>query len=382
MRLPDWPIHTEKSLDYLKQVLESPQWGGFHPIIGEFEERFARYQQCRHGIAMMNGTVTLETALQAADIGPGDEVIVPSISFVSTATAVSRVGATPVFVDIEPYSFNMDPASVEAALSPATKAIIIVHFGGPFADMDRLLAIAQRRGLVVIEDAAHAHGSEWRGQRAGTLGHAASFSFQNSKVLTAGEGGIVTLNDDKLAGRVRSIANQGRLPGHSFFAHFELGSNLRISALQVAVLMAQLDLLDEQIERRTRNAALFLEAMQGVEGIHWQRVPEAVNRNCWYLVLGRIDHAALGASRNAFCDALTALDIPVTPFYPHTLFENPLYQKKPCRVMECPIAKACVEDAFWMPHRVLLGDDATTLQLAEAVRNAIVAARASQTINA
>jgi dTDP-4-amino-4,6-dideoxygalactose transaminase len=380
MRLPDWPIHTEKSLDYLKQVLESPQWGGFHPIIAEFEERFARYQQCNHGIAMMNGTVTLETALQAADIGCGDEVIVPSISFVSTATAVSRVGATPVFVDIEPYSFNMDPASVEAALSPNTKAIIIVHFGGPFADLDRLLAIASRRGLTIIEDAAHAHGSEWRGKRAGTFGHAASFSFQNSKVLTAGEGGMVTLNDDAFAARVRSIANQGRLPGHSFFAHFELGSNLRISALQVAVLMAQLDLLDEQIERRARNAAIFLEVMKEVEGIHWQHVPEAVNRNCWYLLLGRVHEAVLGATRNLFCDALTAEGIPATPFYPHTLFENPLYQQSPCRVMECPVAKACVDDAFWLPHRVLLGDDATTLQLAEGLKRAILRARSGNVV--
>jgi dTDP-4-amino-4,6-dideoxygalactose transaminase len=382
MRVPDWPIHTETSLDYLRQVLESPQWGGFHPMVGEFEERFARYQQCAHGIAMMNGTVTLETALQAADIGCGDEVIVPSISFVSTATSVSRVGATPVFVDIEPYSFNMDPASVQQALSPKTKAMIIVHFGGPFADMDRLLAIAEARGLTVIEDAAHAHGSEWRGRRAGTLGHAASFSFQNSKVLTAGEGGMVTLNDPQYAGRIRSIANQGRLPGHSFFAHFELGSNLRISALQVAVLMAQLDQLDAQIEQRTRNAALLLDALKDVPGIHWQDVPEAVNRNCWYLVLGRVDTQALGASRDAFCQALGHEGIPVTPFYPHALFQNPLYQQIPCRVMDAPNALACVKDAFWMPHRVLLGDDATTLQIADAIQRAVARARAAHPVMA
>jgi len=379
MRVPDWPIHTEKSIDYLRQVLESPQWGGFHPMVGDFEQRFSHYQQCSHGIAMMNGTVTLETALQAADIGCDDEVIVPSISFISTATAVSRVGATPVFVDIEPYSFNMDPVSVERALSPRTKAIIIVHFGGPFADMDRLLAIAKGRGLIVIEDAAHAHGSEWRGQRAGTLGHAASFSFQNSKVLTAGEGGMVTLNDDTYAARIRSIANQGRLPGHSFFTHFEMGSNLRISALQVAVLMAQLDLLDEQIEMRTRNAALLFSVLQDVEGIHWQQVPEAVNRNCWYLVLGRVEAALLGANRQAFCEALGRQRIPVTPFYPHTLFENPLYQRIPCRVMECPVAKACVEDAFWMPHRVLLGDAETTLAIADGIRQAVRQAQITST---
>jgi dTDP-4-amino-4,6-dideoxygalactose transaminase len=370
MLLPEWPIHTEESLAYLRRVLESPQWGGFHPIVGEFEARFAAYQHCSHGIAMMNGTVTLETALQAADIGPGDEVIVPAISFVSTATAVSRVGATPVFVDIEPYSFNMDPTCVTEAISAATKAMIIVHFGGALANLDGLLPIARQHGLTVIEDAAHAHGSEWNGQRAGSFGDCASFSFQNGKVLTSGEGGIVTSTQEEYAARVRSIANQGRRPGESFFAHFELGSNLRITALQAAVLMAQMDLLDEQIERRTRNAAILLEELRAVSGIHWQEIPKAVNRNSWYLVLGRIDASTLGGTRNEFAAALTEQGIPCTPFYPHTLFENPLYQELPNRVMPCPVAKACVQDAFWLAHRTLLGDEQTTRELAAGILRA------------
>ena len=375
MRFPDWPIHTEASLGYLRQVLESPQWGGFHPLVGEFEERFARYQHCQHGIAMMNGTVTLETALQAADIGPGDEVIVPAISFVSTATAVSRVGATPVFVDIEPYSFNMDPARVERAISPATKAILIVHFGGPLADLDRLLPIARNHSLTVIEDAAHAHGCEWNGQRAGSFGDCGSFSFQNGKALTAGEGGIVISNRDDYAARIRSIANQGRRPGHSFFAHFELGTNLRITALQVAVLMAQMDMLDEQIERRARNAAILLDELRALEGIHWQQVPAAVNRNCWYLILGRVDAATLGITRDLFVAALREAEIPCTPFYPHTLYENPLYRELPNRVTPCPVAEAAIGDAFWLPHSVLLGDESLTRELAAGILTACKQAR-------
>lgn len=375
MQFPDWPIHTEASLGYLRQVLDSPQWGGFHPLVGEFEERFARYQHCQHGIAMMNGTVTLETALQAAEIGLGDEVIVPAISFVSTATAVSRVGATPVFVDIEPYSFNMDPARVEEAISPATKAILIVHFGGPLADLDRLLPIARKHGLLVIEDAAHAHGCEWNGKRAGSFGDCGSFSFQNGKVLTAGEGGIVTSNREDFAARIRSIANQGRRPGHSFFSHFELGSNLRITALQVAVLMAQMDMLDEQIERRTRNAAILLNELRVLEGIHWQNVPAAVSRNCWYLVLGRVDAATLGITRNQFVASLREAEIPCTPFYPHTLYENPLYREVPNRVTPCPVAEAAIGDAFWLPHRVLLGDESLTRALAVGILAACEQAR-------
>lgn len=375
MQFPDWPIHTEASLGYLRQVLDSPQWGGFHPLVGEFEERFARYQHCQHGIAMMNGTVTLETALQAAEIGLGDEVIVPAISFVSTATAVSRVGATPVFVDIEPYSFNMDPARVEEAISPATKAILIVHFGGPLADLDRLLPIARKHGLLVIEDAAHAHGCEWNGKRAGSFGDCGSFSFQNGKVLTAGEGGIITSNREDFAARIRSIANQGRRPGHSFFSHFELGSNLRITALQVAVLMAQMDMLDEQIERRTRNAAILLNELRVLEGIHWQKVPAAVSRNCWYLVLGRVDAATLGITRNQFVASLREAEIPCTPFYPHTLYQNPLYQELPNRVTPCPVAEAAIGDAFWLPHRVLLGDESLTRALASGILAACEQAR-------
>jgi dTDP-4-amino-4,6-dideoxygalactose transaminase len=194
-------------------------------------------------------------------------------------------------------------------------------------------------------------------------------------VLTAGEGGIVTSNREEFAARIRSIANQGRRPGHSFFAHFELGSNLRITALQVAVLMAQMDMLDEQIERRTRNAAILLNELRALEGIHWQDVPLAVNRNCWYLVLGRVDAPTLGITRNQFVASLREAEIPCTPFYPHTLYENPLYRELPNRVTPCPVAEAAIGDAFWLPHRVLLGDESLTLALAGCILMACKQAR-------
>ncbi|MCU0245323.1 MAG: DegT/DnrJ/EryC1/StrS family aminotransferase, partial [Bryobacter sp.] len=189
MQLPPWPVAGDRELELLREVLSSPQWGGFHPIVPRFEKMFAEYQHCAHAISAVNGTVTLEMGLQASGIGDGAEVIVPCISFVATATAVSRMRAVPVFVDIEPYSFNIDPAQIERAISPRTKAILAVHFGGPMANMDAILDIGRRHGIPVFEDAAHAHGSEWNGRRAGSLGAWASFSFQNGKVLTAGEGG-------------------------------------------------------------------------------------------------------------------------------------------------------------------------------------------------
>lgn len=336
-----------------------------------FENEFARFTQCAHAVSAMNGTVTLEMALSAVSIGPGDEVIVPAISFVSTAMAVSRVGATPVFVDIEPLSFNMDAECAAAAITPRTKAIIPVHFGAAMADMDRLMPLAAEHGLALIEDAAHAQGSEWCGRRAGSLGLAGSFSFQNSKVMTAGEGGMLTTNDAPFAERAWSLMDQGRQPGGGWFHHYLLGSNYRITGWQAAVLLAQLDRLPEQICLRTRNAAVLRAELADVPGLAFQAVPRQENSNSWYLLLGRIDAQRTGRTRDEFHRALTAEGVPCTPFYPHPLYGNPLYQKGRCRVEPCPVSEACIRDAFWLPHRALLGDEETTRAIAGAIRRAL-----------
>lgn len=369
-----WPVANEREMELLREVLASGRWGGHSEFVKRFEREFADFAHCAHGISAMNGTVTLEMALSAVDVGPGDEVIVPAISFVSTAMAVSRVGATPVFVDIEPLSFNMDPERAAAAITPRTKAIMAVHFGGAIADMDRLAPLAAGHGLALIEDAAHAHGSEWNGRRAGSLALAGSFSFQNSKVMTAGEGGILTTNDAGFAERAWSIMDQGRKPGGGWFHHYALGSNYRITGLQAAVLVAQLERLPEQIRRRTRNAALLREQLADVPGLRLQAIPARQNANSWYLLLGRIP------ARDEFHRALTAQGIPATPFYPHPLYGNPLYQRGNCRVEPCPVAEACIADAFWLPHRALLGDEETTRQVAAAMRQAACATKATMEV--
>jgi dTDP-4-amino-4,6-dideoxygalactose transaminase len=368
MKIPNWPVYTERELELLKQVLESGKWGGYHECVARFEETFAAFQHCKHGVTAANGTVTLEIALATAGVGPGDEVIVPAISFISTATAVSRVGATPVFVDIEPYSFNMDPERAAAAISPRTKAILVVHFGGQLAEMDRLLALAAERNLILLEDAAHAHGSEWNGRRAGSLGLAGSFSFQNSKVMTAGEGGIVVTNDAGMAARLYSMRDQGRRIGGGWFFHYTLGTNLRLTAWQASVLLAQLERLPEQIQLRTRNAATLLQQWADIPGLTMQKTPPQVNQNSYYLLLGRIDAQKFGISRDEFCQRLNEQGIPCSPYYPHTLYRNELYQKGGCRVAPCPVAEETILDAFWFPHRVLMGDEQTTLEIADAVR--------------
>jgi len=356
-------------MQLLQEVLASPQWGGFNALVTHFEQAFANYQGSTYGVSAVNGTVTLEMMLAAAGIGPGDEVIVPSISFVSTASAVSRVGAVPVFVDIELNTFNICPLAVKAAIGPATKAVMAVHFGGSMAEIDALMGICQEHGLIFLEDAAHAHGSEWNGKRAGSFGLASSFSFQNGKVMTAGEGGIVLTSDEALAARMRSYANQGRRPGYSFFHHFEAGNNYRLSALHAAVLTAQLERLDEQIERRTANWKIFQDEYGDTPGIAWQSIPKAVNRNSWYLVLGRVANGG----RDEFCTRVQEAGIPCTPFYPHPLYGNPMYTSGavPCRVTPCPNTEEYIHDAFWIGFRALMGNEETTRAVARAVAAAV-----------
>ncbi|MBI4876753.1 MAG: DegT/DnrJ/EryC1/StrS family aminotransferase [Acidobacteria bacterium] len=371
MNIPKWPVAGERELGLLRQVLASGQWGGFHELVARFEKTFAEFQHCAWGVSAANGTVTLEMALEAADIGPSDEVIVPAISFISTASAVTRVGATPVFADIEPLTFNLDPARAAAAVTSRTRAILAVHFGGPLADMDRLAALARDRGILLLEDAAHAHGSEWNGRRAGSFGRAGSFSFQNSKVMTAGEGGILVSNDREFLDRAWSIANCGRRRGEGWFHHYTPGSNYRLTAWQAAVLLAQLERLPAQIELRARNAEILRRELTGVPGLRFQQAPPQVNVHSHYLMLGRIDAARAGKTRNEFHQALTARGVPCTPFYPHPLYGNPMYASGGCRVEPCPVAEECIGDAFWLPCRALMGDEEITREIAAAIRAAI-----------
>ena len=375
MHFPPWPQSDEREAELLRMVLDSPQWGGFHPFVPEFEASFARYQHCAYGIAACNGTVTLELALELLGIGAGDEVIVPAISFISTATAVSRRGAVPVFVDIGQDTYNLDPVRVRDAITERTKGIIAVHFGGTMCDVDAVEQICKEHGLHLIEDAAHAQGSEWKGRRAGSFGVLGSFSFQNGKVLCAGEGGMLVTSDEFLAGRARSLVNCGRTPGRSFYEHGTLGTNYRLGAFQAAVLLAQFERLPDQIAHRARNAGVLKAALSDGGEIVWQTQPDAVTQNSWYLTVGRL--RASGVRRDGFVRVLGEAGIPCTPFYPHTLYQNPLYMTERCRVMECPVAERSLREAFWFPHRVLLADEDTILRMAELIREALVPSSAS-----
>jgi dTDP-4-amino-4,6-dideoxygalactose transaminase len=375
---PVWPIAGDRERQLVEQVLSSDHWGGYHPLVTEFENLFAHLHDCEYGVTAANGSVALEMALHAAGIAPGDEVIVPAHSFIATASAVSRLGAIPVFVDIERETYNIDPIAIAAAASPKTKAVIPVHFGGVICDMERIERVAGQKSLRIIEDAAHAHGAEWTGKRAGGMGIAGAFSFQNSKVMTAGEGGIVITKDEDFAARARSFANCGRRPGQGWFDHFELAANYRLSALQAAVLLAQLERLGDQIRLRQRNAKILRQAV-AVPGIVFQAVPKKANVDSLYLLVGRIDEKLFGVGRDEFVRSLEAEGIPCGSFYGHPLYKNPMYEALDHRVEPCPVAEQACRDSFWLPLRTLMGSEEDTGDIARAIEKIYLAVISAST---
>jgi dTDP-4-amino-4,6-dideoxygalactose transaminase len=375
-----WPIAGAAEEARLLRALRSGHWGRLQgEEVATFEARFAAMHGCAHGIAVANGTVALRIALLAAGIRAGDEVVVPPYTFLSTASAVVECNAVPVFADIDLETCNLDPAAVEAAITPRTRAIIAVHFAGQPAEMEALMAIAGRHDLLVIEDAAHAHGASWRGRPAGSIGHLATFSFQSSKNLTAGEGGIITTNDEPLAERCRSIQNCGRVPGGVWYEHHIISGNYRLGELQGAILNAQLDRLEAQAQARERNG-LALEARLGaLPGLSPQRRPADCTRHAYHLILLRLDAAAFGVPRALAAQALHAEGIPCSLGYGYSLPDQPLFRNRAFgpylpdtadrpgyRDTPCPNSDRVCRESLWLEHRLLLGPDEDVDDIARA----------------
>ncbi len=266
---PAWPIYDEAEERALLATLHSGKWWYGEGTEGRtFEREFAAYQRARYGAVCASGTAALEIALRALEIGCGDEVIIPAYTFIATASAILTVGATPVFADIDPDTLTLDADFAASVLTPRTRAIVPVHVAGRPADLDALLALAQSHNLPLIEDAAQAHGAAWRGTPVGAIGTIGTFSFQSSKNLNGGEGGIVVTNDAALADRVGSIINVGRSQmGRGRYAHPVHPGNARLGEFQSAVLRAQLTRLPAQTALRQANAARLRALLAACEGV-------------------------------------------------------------------------------------------------------------------
>jgi len=366
-----WPIYDEREARGLQAVLESRNWGGYpfpNDLAREFGRRFAEYHGARYGVAVANGTVSLELPLKAAGIGFGDEVIVPAYTWEGTAAAVLFAGAVPVFVDVDPETYCLDPSLIEAAITPKTKAVIPVHLGFRFADLDRIMEIAAKRHLFVLEDCAHAHGGRWRAKGAGATGHAGSFSFQTSKLMTAGEGGIVITSDIDLADQVIRLANCGRPARRESRGEPMLGHNYRMTEFQAAILLAQLERLDEQTALRERHTRRLEEGLKQIGGLSLLPRDERITTQASYHFVFKFHPESFGGiHRNAFVAALNAEGVPCDGRFYEAVYRSSLFEfaaeRYPAwaagrRADACPVAeRAGYEESVWLPHQLFLGTE-------------------------
>jgi dTDP-4-amino-4,6-dideoxygalactose transaminase len=309
------------------------------PNVRAFEEEFAAYCQTKYSLGISNGTEALHLALAACGIGPGDEVITVPNTYIATVFAISYVGATPVFVDVDPVTFNMDVAQIEAKITPCTKAILPVHLYGHAVDMDALMEVARRHNLWVIEDAAHAHGAEYKGRRAGSLGHIGCFSFYPMKVMGCyGDGGAVTLNDDGLYDRIKMLRYMGQ---HKKYLHEVIGFQQRLDELQAAILRVKLRHLEEWLEERRQWAALYTELLAGSPVITPAEVGDV--RHVYYMYTIRTPH------RDELLNFLAERGIGSQAMYPLEVPYQPAYQHLGYKEGDFPVADAHVKEILCLP---------------------------------
>jgi len=289
------PDITEDEIEAVADVLRTNQLS-LGPKLEEFESAIAAYHQIPHAIAVSSGTSALHLAIRALGIGTGDEVIVPSFTFIAVANAVVYEGATPVFVDIHPMTLNVNPACVEAAITTRTKAMIIVHTFGVHAEMDALMELAQRHHLAVIEDACEAIGAAYKDRLVGTFGHISVFAFYPNKQITTGEGGTILTRDAQLAARMRAMRNQGRYPSADWLQHAEIGFNYRLSEMACALGIVQLQRLPAILHRRAEVAQSYDRALSAVVGLALPSLALPSRTLSWFVYVVRLaDHYDFGA---------------------------------------------------------------------------------------
>jgi len=375
-----WPIYDEREEKALLRALHSGAWGASGEETTQFEREFAQAVGAKYAFAVPTGTAALETALFAIDIGYGDEVIIPPYTFVATANACLLRGALPVFADIDPQTFNLDPRAIESKITPRTRAIMPVHIGGCPANLDAIIEIARRHDLRVIEDAAQAHGARWKNRPVGAIGDLGGFSFQSSKNINCGEGGAVVTDDDELAERCESFRNYGRTRGGQWYQHDKVGTNFRMTQFQAAILRAQLERMEDWAQRRQENGDYLFDGLREL-GLAPQEREAGVSRHAYHVLIVRYNSEAFGDwSCERFMEALCAEGVPTTRGY------FPLYRSEGVQsgtrdlarfigndnvaAPQCPVAdQLCDGEAVWLcGQSALLGTRQDMDDILRAVR--------------
>jgi dTDP-4-amino-4,6-dideoxygalactose transaminase len=377
-----WPIFDETDVNAVIDVVRSGQWGNpdCADSVKSFEDEFAEFCGAKYALACVNGSVALRLALIACGVKPGDEVIITPYTFIATASIVLEANCVPVFADIDPRTYNIDPEQIEKAITKRTKAIIPVHFAGQACDMEKIMQIAKKHNLRVIEDACHGHGAEYKGRKLGSIGDAGCFSFQSSKNLTSGEGGMIITNDEALYDMMNSLRNVGRVKGGQWYEHHYLGCNYRITQLQTALLRTQLKRLDKQTRIRHQNGTYLNSLLEKIEGIEPLERGLGETLHSYHIYIFRYDKTKFnGLSKSEFARFLAAEGVPCFMGYPNPLYKQPLFQKKNfmCYAIPdnvdytnvcCPVTeKACYEEAVWIMQNAMLGTKTDMEMFAEAI---------------
>jgi perosamine synthetase len=362
------PELTGNEKAYVNDCLDSIWISSVGKYIQKFEESFAAYCHVPHAIACSNGTTALHLALLAMNVGPGDEVLVPSLTYIASANAVRYCGAEPVFLDSEPRTMNLDPALVEAAITPRTKGILVVHLYGHPVDMDPVLEVARRRGLFVIEDAAEAHGAEYKGRRTGGLGDIATFSFYGNKIVTTGEGGMITTGNRELDTRMRLLRGQGMDPNRRYWFPV-VGYNYRMTNICAAIGLAQMERIEEHTAKRFRVEAWYRQHLGPLEEFLELPLEESWARHAYWGYAVRL-RESVDLDRDRFMDLLEEQGIETRPvFYPmHVL---PPYQREGVYL---PVAERISRRGVCLPMHGLLTEE-DVAYIAGAIRTHCEAAR-------
>ena len=349
------PLLNGNEKRYLNECIDTGWISSEGPFIKQFEAQFAARMGRKYGVAVCNGSVALDAAVVALGIGRGDEVILPTFTIISCAAAIVRAGATPVVVDSEPATWNMDVSQIEAKITPQTKAIMVVHIYGLPVDMQPLLELAKKYGLTIIEDAAEMHGQTYRGQSCGSFGELSAFSFYPNKHVTTGEGGMILTDDAQLAERCRSLRNLCFQPQQRF-VHDELGWNFRMTNLQAALGVAQLERLDEFVARKRRMGRRYTELLNGTPGLQLP-LPQTEYADNIYWVFGVVLDDAVPFDAKEAMRRLGDLKIGTRPFF-WPMHEQPVFRKMGLfKGAACPVAERLARRGFYLPSGVALTDE-------------------------